>query len=79
MVYIVTAVKDVCRFDRGVEIVGIFDTSKKAFKAKEMVAKWLENKGYKDCAVFVSRKRINNIAWYEIDEIIYEIDDLNWR
>lgn len=70
--YLVTAVRDIyeASYNGGVEVVGIFDTEEKAFKAKARVAKWMEEEEYEDYEVFVSSMNVNRIEWYDVEEDI---------
>lgn len=70
MMYMVTAVRDIYEAEYGVEVVGIFDTEEKAFKAKTKVAEWMEKEEYEDYEAFVSPVNVNHIDWYEIEEDI---------
>ena len=65
--YMVTAIRDVCE-ENGVEVVGIFDTEEKAYKAKAKVEKWMKDNEYEDYVVFVNHTEINQVTWYEINE-----------
>lgn len=66
--YIVTAIKD--KYDDiGLEIVGIFDDSDKAYEAKEMVENWMKENEFEDYEVFVNNAfDLNQIRWYEIEK-----------
>lgn len=68
--YIVTAIRDTYEIENGVEIVGVFNTEEKAFKAKAKVIDWMKKEEYEDYEVFVSPISVNNIDWYEIEENI---------
>ena len=70
MMYMVTAIRDGYDGDYGVEVAGIFDTDKKAFKAKERVEKWMKENGYEHSVVFIARMDVNRIEWYDVEEDI---------
>ena len=62
MLYIVIVVRDVdapCI----VEIAGIFDTIKKAQKAKEKVEEWLKDEGANYDIYILEHTRINHLSW----------------
>ena len=75
MMYMVTAIRDVYDAECGVEVVGIFDTEEKALKAAAKVEEWMEEEECEDYEVFISRTKVNHIAWYEIEEDIQPIKE----
>ncbi len=66
--FIVTAIKD--KYDDvGLEIVGVFNDSDKAYKAKEMVENWMQENEFEDYEVFINNAYdMNQIRWYGIEE-----------
>lgn len=73
MMYIVTANRDITRDvyeTNGVEVAGIFDDAEKAYEAKLKVEKWMEENECEDYEVYVTPIKVNQLAWYEIEEDI---------
>lgn len=68
MLYIVKVFRDIYETNE-VEVVGIFDTEEKAYKAKAKVVEWMEEE-YEDFEVFVSTITVNHLDWDEFEEDI---------
>lgn len=67
--YLVTVVREVTN-DCGVEVVGIFDSEEKAYKAQAKVEKWMKDNDYDDYEIFVTHTEINCMKWYGLEEFI---------
>ena len=70
--YVVT-VKREADNDRGIQIVGIFDTEDKANKVKEKVSKWMKEDGYDNYEIYINGIIINHVygAPYGIQKYIF--------